>query len=147
MKPTAGCMCWKNLKLRKGKKMIKGRCECGAIRFEIGGARTSVTICHCSQCRRTSGHLWASTHAPYDQVTFLADEGLKWYESSDIAKRGFCQHCGSSLFYRTNSESGIGIAAGCLDTPTGFHVGKHIYTEDKADYYEIIDDVPPVKRA
>ena len=127
--------------------MITGRCECGAVSFEVERARPSVTVCHCSQCRRMSGHLWASTHAPYDQVKFLADDGLTWYESSNIAKRGFCQYCGSSLFYRMNDETGVGIAAGCLDNPTGLHIGKHIFIEDKADYYEITDDAPQIGKS
>nr|WP_272214715.1 hypothetical protein [Marinicella sp. W31]MDC2880044.1 hypothetical protein [Marinicella sp. W31] len=50
--------------------MIKGRCECGAVAFEVDEVRDTVTVCHCSQCRRTSGHLWASTHAPFDKLFF-----------------------------------------------------------------------------
>ncbi|SNY92328.1 Uncharacterized conserved protein [Cohaesibacter sp. ES.047] len=126
--------------------MIKGRCDCGHVQFEVDAVRESVTICHCSQCRRTSGHLWASTHAPFDSLRFTADEGLRWYESSDWAKRGFCGHCGSSLFYRMNDEDGIGIAAGCLDLPTNLHVSKHIFVKDKGDYYDIADGAQQIER-
>ena len=126
--------------------MIKGRCECGAVAFEVENVRDTVTVCHCSQCRRTSGHLWASTHAPFDQLTFLNDEGLRWYASSDHAKRGFCTHCGSSLFYRMNDEEGIAIAAGCLDDDSGLTVGKHIFVADKGRYYEIGDGAPQIDK-
>lgn len=122
--------------------MIKGRCECGAVAFEVPAVRKAVTVCHCGQCRRTSGHLWASTHAPFDSVTFLKDDSLTWYASSDFAKRGFCQTCGSSLFYRMNDEDGIGIAAGCIETQGVLAMGKHIFTRDKGDYYTIADDAP-----
>jgi len=125
--------------------MRKGRCECGAVAFEVTGAREDISLCHCSQCRRTSGHYWAATHAPFDQVTFTNDRGLKWYASSDFAKRGFCKECGSSLFYRMNDEDGIGIAAGCFDNPTGFIPTKHIFTAHKGDYYDIADDVPQLE--
>ncbi|WP_254870356.1 GFA family protein [Celeribacter sp. HF31] len=47
--------------------------------------------------------------------------------------RGFCRFCGSSLFYRRNDEDGLGIAAGCLDIPTGLHIGQHIFLKDKGD--------------
>jgi hypothetical protein len=126
--------------------MLKGRCDCGEVCFEIEEVRKSVTICHCRQCRRTSGHVWASTKAPYDTLHFLKDEGLTWYASSGFAKRGFCKFCGSSLFYRMNDEDGIGIAAGCLDGPTGTQVGKHIFVKDKGDYYEIDDGAPQIER-
>lgn len=122
--------------------MIEGRCECGAVAFEVEHVRETVTVCHCSQCRRTSGHLWASTHAPFDSVTFMRDEGLQWYRSSESAKRGFCSRCGSSLFYRMNDEDGIGIAAGCLNDTSGLRIGKHIFTDDKGDYYQLPDDAP-----
>ncbi len=126
--------------------MIKGQCECGAVAFTVPSVREAVTMCHCKQCRRISGHHWAATNAPWDSVTFTSDAGLKWFASSDWAKRGFCGTCGSSLFYRMNSEDGVGIAAGCLDEPTGLKAGKHIFTADKGDYYEIAGDAPQIKK-
>ena len=126
--------------------MVKGKCDCGKVSFEVEEVRKEVTVCHCSQCRRTSGHLWAATRAPYSAVQFSTDEGLEWYNSSDFAKRGFCKFCGSSLFYRMNGEDGIGIAAGCLDTPTGIHIEKHIFVKDKGDYYEITDGAPQIEK-
>lgn len=126
--------------------MVEGRCDCGAVSFKVETVRETVTICHCRQCRRTSGHFWASTHATFDTVNFTNDEGLEWYRSSDFAKRGFCKTCGSSLFYRMNDEDGIGIAAGCLDLPTSLEIGKHIFVKDKGDYYEIADGAPQIDR-
>lgn len=127
-------------------QLFTGRCECAKVRFEVESPREAITVCHCSQCRRTSGHLWAATHARYDQVKFLESEGLTWYASSDFAKRGFCKYCGSSLFYRMNDEQSIGIAAGCIENPTGMFIERHIFVADKGDYYEIKDDVPILDR-
>jgi len=126
--------------------MLKGRCDCGKVHFEVEDVRQTVTVCHCGQCRRTSGHVWASTHAPFEKLRFISDEGLTWYESSTYAKRGFCRYCGSSLFYRMNDEDGIGIAAGCLDGETGLEASKHIFVKDKGDYYEITDGLPQIQR-
>ena len=126
--------------------MPTGQCECGKVRFEVPELRETVTFCHCSQCRRTSGHLWAATNAPFDSLTFLSDETLRWYQSSDWAQRGFCSNCGSSLFYRMKGETGIGIAAGCIDTPNDLRPGKHIFPADKADYYVIADDAPHIEK-
>lgn len=120
--------------------MIKGRCECGAVMFEVAAVRKTVTVCHCSQCRRLSGHLWAATRALFDNLVFAKDEGLTWYASSNFAKRGFCRCCGTSLFYRMNDEDGVGIGAGCLDMPTGLEISQHIFCKDKGDYYDIDGD-------
>lgn len=124
----------------------KGRCECGAVAFAVNDPRPEVTFCHCSQCRRFSGHHWAATHARFDQVVFSNDAGLRWYASSDWAKRGFCAQCGSSLFYRMNDEDGIGIAVGCLDAPTGLTPGKHIFVADAGDYYQPSPDAPHIDK-
>lgn len=120
--------------------MITGRCECGKVAFETAEVRPTVTVCHCKQCQRTSGHLWASTHAPSEEaVTFTADEGLTWYASSSFAKRGFCKFCGSSLFYKMHAETPLSIAAGCLDQTEGLRVNKHIFVADKGAHYTIAD--------
>ena len=122
--------------------MVTGRCECGRVAFDVEQVRETVTVCHCSQCRRTSGHLWAATYAPFESLRFHRDDGLRWYASSEDAKRGFCMHCGASLFYRMNGETGVGIAAGCLDDTSGLRIGKHIHVADKAAYYRSPDDAP-----
>lgn len=123
---------------------IHGQCECGAVTFAVENIRETVTFCHCSQCRRSSGHYWASTRADTADVTFATDQGLSWYRSSDIARRGFCKTCGSSLFYQPIGADHLGIAAGCLDLPTGMTPGKHIFTADAGDYYTIPDDAPHI---
>ena len=125
--------------------MVTGRCECGAVTFEVAEMRDSVTFCHCSQCRRVSGHYWASTRAEVADVTFINDAGLSWYASSDAARRGFCKTCGATLFYQPTGAAHLGISAGALDLPTGMHPGKHIFTADCGDYYTIPDDAPHIK--
>ena len=32
-----------------------GQCLCGAIRYQLSGAPNAVTLCHCSDCRRSAG--------------------------------------------------------------------------------------------
>ena len=44
-------------------------CVCGAVTFEVAGELAPPDACHCSQCRKQSGHLWASAHVP-DQDLF-----------------------------------------------------------------------------
>jgi hypothetical protein len=124
--------------------VARGSCLCGAVAFDVSNIRDTVTFCHCSQCRKFSGHHWAATRAPQEKLSFRRDDGLVWFASSDFAKRGFCRICGSSLFYKVNDADHIGIAAGCLESPTGLRPGKHIFTANQGDYYTIADDAPHV---
>lgn len=39
--------------------MLVGRCLCGQIEYEIDGEVGPIDFCHCSDCRRASGSLWA----------------------------------------------------------------------------------------
>ena len=117
--------------------MKTGACECGAVTFEAHGELRPVTACHCKQCRRTSGHIWASTSIPTENLKLTRDDGLKWYRSSGFARRGFCTGCGASLFYEMDGEGKTAIGAGTLDDPTGLHTAKHIFVKDKGDYYDI----------
>jgi len=122
--------------------MHHGSCLCGAVRFEITGPMRPVVACHCSQCRRTSGHVWAATSVPDKALRLIRADGLRWYRSSDRARRGFCAICGASLFWKPDGEDRTAIAAGALDQPTGLRLDRHIFTADKGDYYDIADDLP-----
>jgi hypothetical protein len=112
-----------------------GSCLCGAVTFEAVGPLREVVACHCSQCRKTSGHFWAATSAPAERFRIIRDDGLAWFQSSDTARRGFCRHCGASLFWEPEGEGRMSFAAGALDGPTGLGSAPHIYTEDAGDYY------------
>ena len=120
----------------------QGGCLCGAVRYRIAAPLRSVVACHCSQCRRTSGHFVAATNAPSASLSFIADQGLRWYRSSPEAERGFCHTCGGNLFWRRIGSDEISIMAGTLDVPTGLAIGEHIFVADKSDYYMIEDRVP-----
>jgi hypothetical protein len=120
----------------------RGGCLCGAVRYEVLGPLRSIVACHCSQCRRTSGHYVAMTSAPSLNVHLTSASSLTWYKSSDTAERGFCRICGGNLFWRQFRGTTMSITAGTLDAPTHLSVEKHIFVEDKSDYYEINDHIP-----
>lgn len=119
--------------------MHEGGCLCGAVRYRVTAPMRPVIACHCEQCRKTSGHHVAATSAPREAVEIAGE--LRWYSSSDSAKRGFCPICGSNLFW-DGPGANLSIFAGTLDTPTGLKLAGHIFIGDKGDYYEITDGLP-----
>ena len=126
--------------------MHTGGCLCGAVRYRIRGALRGIVACHCSQCRRTSGHYAAMTSAPSGNVELTAFERLIWYKSSDTAERGFCGVCGGNLFWRQFGAGEISITAGTLDTPTHLAMAEHIFVADKSDYYVVDEGLPQKAR-
>ena len=116
-----------------------GGCLCGAVRYEVHGPLREVVNCHCGQCRRSHGNVAAYTSAKRADLVLTEERGLKWYASSDVARRGFCGDCGASLFWEPVGEGRISIAAGGIDRPSGLTTVRHIFTAHKGDYYEIAD--------
>ncbi len=119
-----------------------GGCLCGAVRYQVTGPLRSVINCHCSQCRRTSGHFVAATAAQRDNLILTVKNGLSWYQSSASAQRGFCKICGSSLFWQGLDKPYIAIMAGTLDQPTQLQSIAHIFVDDAGDYYSLEDGLP-----
>lgn len=127
-----------------GMSVNTGGCLCGGVRYRVDGPLRDVIGCHCSQCRRTSGHYVAATSTAAERLSFTSAETLRWYDSSDRAQRGFCGRCGSNLFWRPldATPSRISIMAGTLDSPTHLRMSQHIFVADKSDYYSLQDGLP-----
>ncbi|SFR14301.1 GFA family protein [Poseidonocella sedimentorum] len=121
--------------------MLGGSCACGAVAFELHGPLRPVFGCHCTTCRKTSGHFWAATAVASEGLILRHEEALGWFRSSVTSERGFCRSCGSSLFYRVDGAAQISVAAGALDGDTGLHTAMHIFTADMGDYYGLEDGV------
>jgi hypothetical protein len=112
------------------------------VRFEVTGTLPAPDACHCSQCRRQSGHFWASTDVSRAALTIHGAGNVTWFSSSENVRRGFCSSCGSSLFWDPVRKDAIAIAMGAFDRPTGTRLRRHIFVADKGDYYDIADGLP-----
>ncbi|MCX7359181.1 MAG: GFA family protein [Alphaproteobacteria bacterium] len=123
--------------------MHKGSCLCGAVRFTVACELPGPDACHCSQCRKSSGHYFSSTDVPKAAVTVEGESKVTWFQSSEKVRRGFCGTCGSPLFWDPIFRDWIGVAMGAFEAPTGTRLAKHIFTADKGDYYDIGDDGLP----
>jgi hypothetical protein len=122
--------------------MHKGSCLCGAVSFEAAGPLPPPDACHCTQCRRQSGHFWASTNVPREALTISGADKLTWFQSSERVRRGFCASCGSFLFWDPIGKDVIAVGMGAFDTPTDTKLAMHIFVADKGDYYDIADGLP-----
>ncbi|WP_241559934.1 GFA family protein [Solirhodobacter olei] len=124
---------------------VRGRaaasCICGACRFSLPLPLGPATACHCSQCRKLSGHYAASFDVAEAAVDWLARETLRTCRTPGGAERGFCGACGSSLWFRAPDGS-FSVEGGCVEGATGGRLAGHIFTAGKGDYYAIDDGLP-----
>lgn len=122
--------------------MKAGSCLCGRVRFTVDGELGPPDACHCVQCRKQSGHYFASANVPRSALAVQGAEHLAWYASSAKVRRGFCATCGCTLFWDPPARDWTSIAMGAFDSPTGVQLEKHIFVAEKGDYYEISDGLP-----
>jgi len=124
------------------KGTASGSCLCGKVSLIIEQLDRDVVACHCTQCRKQTGHYYAATRAKNEHLHISGEENLTWYQASAESQRGFCKICGSFLLWRRINSKHTSIGAGCLDTPTGLKLVSHIYTINKGDYYDLDGPVP-----
>ncbi len=122
--------------------MNRGSCLCGAVTFTVTGSLPPPVACHCTRCRKHTGHFEASTDVPREQLRVEGEDQITWYWSSEKVRRGFCKVCGASLFFDPPHLDWIAVSMGAFDTPTNTHLEKHIFVADKGDYYDIKDGLP-----
>ena len=119
------------------KLSLKASCLCGSIKLKTQGYHRNVQNCHCIQCMKTHGHHAAYTNVEERNVKFFKRKTLKWFKSSKRAKRGFCNKCGASLFFKITGAKIISIAAGMFNKPTKLKTTMNIFVKGKSDYYKL----------
>ena len=120
----------------------RGSCLCGAVTFEAAGPLRGVVYCHCSQCRKQTGHYYAATNVAETALAVTGTDNVTWYRASASAGRGFCRNCGSALFWKLDGAADISVMAGAFDAPSDLVGEMHIFVADKGDYYGIDDGLP-----
>jgi len=86
---------------------------------------------------KTHGNYAAYTSIKEENIKFIKKVTLKWFRSSKRAKRGFCNKCGASIFFKVIGTKNISIAAGMFDGPIKLKTIMNIFTKDKLDYYKL----------
>lgn len=142
-----GKLSWRSFACTDGRmaEIYPGSCLCAKVRFELIGPPKAVSHCHCSQCRKGHGALFA-TYGSVPRSALRVLEGssqIKAYVSSQKVVREFCMECGSTLFWsRSHGEFAdwVSIALGTLDTPFIPHKQKHVHADAAAHWYTPASD-------
>ena len=132
--------------MKKINKPITASCLCKGVSIYIKGQLRPVINCHCIQCTKTHGNFAAYTNVLDENVIFKSKKTLKWFNSSFKARRGFCNKCGSSVFYKKNGSKSVSLSAGLLQNPTNLKTISHIFLHNKRDYYRLTDKLPKFKK-
>lgn len=125
---------------------IKGGCLCGRVQYRVSGPFDMFHICHCSQCRRSTGSAHASN-------IFTSKDNIEWLAGEDLVKRfdpdepgviskAFCTHCGSLVPYVSSNSGKLIIPAGGLSDDPRIRPQDNIFWKDRADWYDAVVGAP-----
>jgi hypothetical protein len=125
---------------------LTGRCNCGAVRYEIDGPLVSASYCHCRRCQRRSGAAASANVRPAPaamRIVAGADRLRAWAPEQGREKM-FCGDCGSAMFSRDpNDHALVSIRMGTLDRDPGIRPGYHQFVAYAAPWEPIPDDGLP----
>ena len=115
-----------------------GQCMCGAVSFTARDVPDTFGACHCEMCRRWAGGPFLAVTCGEVTWTGVAPKVLT---TSAWAERGFCEACGSAMFYRITADGPMKglttVAFGTLDDQTGFEIGREYYVDLKPEAYTL----------
>lgn len=86
------------------KNMMQGGCLCSAVKLSTANQHQEVGACHCGMCCKWGGSSLLVIDCGSD-INFTGEENITVYQSSEWAERGFCNKCGSHLFYRLKQNN------------------------------------------
>ena len=124
-------------------RLLVGKCECGAVRYQVADAFRYAANCHCSRCRAATGSAFkpfAGIERGKLEVTEGQDMILVVGEQNSNDTR--CGRCGSLLFSVVRDGAYVHVAMGSLVDVPAIRPTSHIYVGSKAPWFEITDDLP-----
>jgi len=123
--------------------VLRGRCACDAIAYEVSDEFVTSFNCHCSRCRAATGSAfrpWGEIEPEKLRVT-RGENALIFRGDPDGRHERRCGEC-FSLLYWTGYEGKIRVPYGSLIDEPALKPTAHIYVGSKASWYEILDDLP-----
>ena len=123
--------------------MLTGKCECGAVRYEVEDAFLYAINCHCSRCRAATGSAFKAFAGIEREKLELVDgvDGLLVHGEDDLNDTR-CATCGSLLYSVVREGAYVHVALGSLVDAPSLRPTKHIFVGSKAPWFEITDDLP-----
>ena len=117
----------------------KGSCLCGAIHIVARTVDPQVGTCHCKTCRQwTGGPLFVAECGT--EVTLEGQENITIFNSSEWAERGFCQTCGTHLFYRLKENQQHFIPVGLFADNEAFIFDHQVFIDEKPGFYSFANE-------
>jgi hypothetical protein len=124
--------------------VLRGRCACNAVAYEVRDEFVSAFNCHCSNCRAATGSAflpWGEIEREKLQVTKGAGS-LLVIGDAEAAHAMHCGACLSLLYWTARDGAYVRIPYGSLIDEPSLKPTAHMFVGSKASWHEILDDLP-----
>ncbi|OCW57725.1 GFA family protein [Hoeflea olei] len=119
---------------------LSGGCQCGAVRFRLTGTPGTSSVCYCRMCQKASASQ-ALALVSVGDATFEWTRGApSWFQSSNVARRGFCAACGTPLAY--DAPDGLALTVLTFDDPDRVPPTMAYGIEGKRIWCDALPDLP-----
>ncbi|MFT5707513.1 MAG: hypothetical protein ACI9ES_001808 [Oceanospirillaceae bacterium] len=121
-------------------------CLCGSVQISVAEINPKFTVCHCQGCRTWGGAPFFAVQCG-TEVEFENAEKIKLFDSSAWAERGFCQECGTHLFYRLKKTGAYNMPVGLFPALKDLEMNMQYFSDKKPDYYCFSNDTKEMTEA
>jgi hypothetical protein len=122
-----------------------GTCLGGAIGCAVAPPTLFFAHCHCRYCREAHGAAFVSwVGAATERFRFLpGSTEPRWYQSSPQSRRGFCETCGTTLFFASTLCPGeIHVARTAITGAIDREPQCHVFYDQHVDWHAVGDALP-----
>lgn len=128
--------------VNSSQRLLTGGCQCGAVRYAWLTTPTRASVCYCRMCQKASGQ-------PFMAFAGAKASDLRWtrgqpafFQSSDVAERGFCSACGTPLTYGFKATGSLSVTICSLDDPSAVPPTRQHGIEGKVAWVDDIVTLP-----
>jgi hypothetical protein len=120
---------------------MDGSCLCGKIRYHaVLENGSDAYYCHCRMCQKAFGNIFATfANTKKSDVQWITQEP-DYYQSSAIAKRGYCNSCGTPLTFEFLDSENLDLSVGSMDRPEDMRPTSHTGIESRIPSFHLVED-------
>ncbi|EIN09592.1 hypothetical protein PUNSTDRAFT_65935, partial [Punctularia strigosozonata HHB-11173 SS5] len=124
-----------------------GSCACRKVKYEVKGDPIECYICHCTQCRKSTGSSF-HTIGLFKEENFRITHGAESLRAFDdthtdsgrTLQRRFCGSCGSQMFGKTPAFGPIlCVMIGTIDQEHDWSARHEIFAEQRRKWVTAVE--------